>query len=362
MLEVGGMSEERVDSDEATAVVRWLLEAGVDGVGLTKTHALGRATVREAAERWPHWWSHELFGPPQREADLPVLEATHTGLRRLRLMRRQRETLRTTARGRALLADADALLDVLHDGLGGGEGFEAEAWVLIEEALHTYGPVPGDALVALLGAMLRIGGWSNGDAAALAGASLLGALRPLLWRAEGYGLVRQSPRAQPLTFELTAAGHRLAAGAPPEVRATAAAPGDAALIFDAVLLNARGVRARLAVLERQPLTALHDAIQQAFGWWDDHLYSFWLDGRFFGSRELELTTPDMPDADVATADVPLAELGLDVGQRIAYVFDFGDDWRVRLTVRERIDVEAGDHPRVLELRGTPPPQYAAIDD
>ena len=43
-------------------------------------------------------------------------------------------------------------------------------------------------------------------------------------------------------------------------------------------------------------------------------------------------------------------------------FDFGDDWRVRLTVRERVTAEPGDHPRVLELRGTPPPQYAALDD
>jgi len=38
----------------------------------------------------------------------------------------------------------------------------------------------------------------------------------------------------------------------------------------------------------------------------------------------------MPDAGVATADVPIAELGLGIGQRIGYVFDFGDDWRVRL--------------------------------
>jgi Plasmid pRiA4b ORF-3-like protein len=134
-----------------------------------------------------------------------------------------------------------------------------------------------------------------------------------------------------------------------------------ALVFDAELLNVRGVRARLAVLERQPLTTLHVAIQQAFGWYDDHLYSFWLDGSFFGSDEVELTTPDAPDEGIATADVPLAELDLRPGQRIGYVFDFGDEWRVRLTVREWV-TEPGDYPRVLELRGTPPPQYAALDD
>jgi hypothetical protein len=95
---------------------------------------------------------------------------------------------------------------------------------------------------------------------------------------------------------------------------------------------------------------------------DDHLFSFWLDGSFFGSDEVELTTPDAPDEGVATADVPLAELDLSLGQRVGYVFDFGDEWRVRLTVRERAAAERGEHPRVLELRGTPPPQCAGVDD
>lgn len=268
-----------------------------------------------------------------------MLDATHAGLRRLRLMRRQRETLRTTARGRKLLADPDALVVALHEDLCGGEGFEADAWVLIEEALHDKGPLPGDELASLLATMLGMEGWRDADGSAIEGASLLWALQSPLCRAEGYGLLRRSPRAEPLVFELTAA-----------------------FVFDADLLNARGVRARLAVLERQPLTALHDAIQQAFGWWDDHLYSFWLDGSLVGDDDLEFTTPGMADAGVATADVPIAELGLSVGQRIGYVFDFGDDWRVRLTVRERTAAAAGDHPRVLELRGTPPPQYAEIDD
>ena len=126
------MADHGPDTDEATAVVRWLLEPGVRGLGLTKTHALQRAVVREAAERWPHWWDHELFGPPHREAELPVLEATHAALRQMRLLRRQREKLHTTAQGRALLADPDALLEALHEDLSAGGGFEAAAWQSIE--------------------------------------------------------------------------------------------------------------------------------------------------------------------------------------------------------------------------------------
>ncbi len=346
------MSEERADIYEATALVRWLLERGVDGLGLTKTHALQRAIVREAAERWPQWWRHELFGPPHRETDLPVLGATHAGLRRLRLLRRQRETLLTTPRGRELLADPEALLHVLHEDLR-GEGFEGDAWLLIEEVLHERGRRESDELSETVGRLLIAEGWRDAAGLPLEGWALVGALQPVLCRAEGYGLLRR--HATPLTLELTAAGHRVATSEPAAAETIAAVPGDAALVFDAELVNVRGVRARLAVLERQPLSALHDAIQQAFGWFDDHLYSFWLDGRFWG--EEEVTSPVVPDEAERTADVPIAELDLSIGQRIAYVFDFGDEWRVRLKVRERV-AATGDHPRVLELRGTPPPQYA----
>ena len=147
------MRVRRADIDEATAVVRWLLQAGVDGIGLTKTLALRRAVVREAAERWPQLWRHELFGPPHRESDLPVLEEVHAAVRRLRLMRRQRETLRTTARGRELLADPEALLKLLHDDLG-GDGFDGAAWLLIEEVLDQHGPLESDQLEKIVGRLL----------------------------------------------------------------------------------------------------------------------------------------------------------------------------------------------------------------
>jgi hypothetical protein len=68
-----------------------------------------------------------------------------------------------------------------------------------------------------------------------------------------------------------------------------------------------------------------------------------------------------PDTDSRTADVPVGELRLNIGARIAYVFDHGDDWRVLLTLRERVD--SGDAmPRVSDLRGTAPRQYPPLED
>jgi hypothetical protein len=359
----GDPDVQRTDAEAATSLVRWLLTAGLDrGVGLTKTHALQRSVVREVAELWPRWWNDELFGPPHREAELPVLEATHAGLRRLRLMRRRRETLLTTARGRELLADPETLLLALYAGLGAGDAFAADAWPLLEAALLAEGTVDSNRLTEAVGTILDLQGWRADEGEPFEELSLWRALHPLLCQAEGYGVLERDASGRGLRLSLTAA-RRAVAGGLPSVRSVAPKPGDAALIFEADLLNVRGVRARLAVLERQHLTALHDAIQEAFGWYDDHLYSFFLDGSFFGDAPgVELTTPETPDEGVPTADVPLSELALRIGQRIGYVFDFGDDWRVRVTVERRVAADDAAYPRVLEVRGTPPPQYAALDD
>ncbi len=177
----------------------------------------------------------------------------------------------------------------------------------------------------------------------------------VLCRGDAYGLIERLHEAEGprwrLAFALSEAGRDQfgAVHAPPSV--------ESALVFDADLVNARGVSARLAIRASQHLTALHGAIQEAFGWFDDHLYSFWLDGAFWGSKGSEFTSPDVPDHGVATADVPLAELALAPGAKIAYVFDFGDEWRVMLTVGEPAEPDGGAYPRVVERLGKAPPQY-----
>lgn len=123
-----------------------------------------------------------------------------------------------------------------------------------------------------------------------------------------------------------------------------------------------GVGARVAVGGDQHLTALHDALQDAFGLLDDHLYSFWLDGRFWGDQATEYTSPSVPDEAPHTADAPLAELGLKEGDIVAYVFDFGDEWQIRLTLRDEIEGDGGSYPRVLQRTGTAPEQYPEFDD
>lgn len=143
-----------------TTPAQWLLEAGLQGVPLTQTNALGRVVVREAALLWPHWWNAELFGEPHREAELAPLEALHEGLRRLKLMRRRGRKLFTTPRGRELLADPRVLHEVLADDIAAADPFtEAVAGVVLARLSHGT-ETKLDALVAsALERVLRQSWW-----------------------------------------------------------------------------------------------------------------------------------------------------------------------------------------------------------
>jgi hypothetical protein len=133
-------------------------------------------------------------------------------------------------------------------------------------------------------------------------------------------------------------------------------------VFDAELVGYGNVRRVIAVREDLTLVDLHYALQSAFGWDDDHLYAFWPGSRFWASDDACFTRPcsEEPDGSPASrsAAIRLDSLALAEGRRLSYVFDFGDEWRVRLCVA---DVRADDDdpsPRLLEAVGAAPPQNA----
>jgi Plasmid pRiA4b ORF-3-like protein len=120
------------------------------------------------------------------------------------------------------------------------------------------------------------------------------------------------------------------------------------------------VTRRLALRGDETLEALHRLIQEAFEWDDDHLYSFWLDGKFWGAKEMEYTAPiHRTEEDAKGARVEIGSLGLQPRQKIAYIFDFGDEWRVRLTLRE---TRPGGETGILDRKGEAPAQYPEYED
>src|SRR2546426_9235881 len=103
-------------------------------------------------------------------------------------------------------------------------------------------------------------------------------------------------------------------------------------IFRAALVGFSGVSRKLAVRGDETLADLHQLLQFAFDWDDDHLYSFWLSGTFWDRQpgtEYTCSTP-WPEPGERGARVRLDRLGLQVGQKIAYGFGFGGEGGGRL--------------------------------
>jgi hypothetical protein len=139
-------------------------------------------------------------------------------------------------------------------------------------------------------------------------------------------------------------------------------------VFRAKLNGWRGVRRTVAIRCDDTLADLHHALRRAFGWDDEHLYAFWLGGKFWARGETEYVHPLALEASPLvrwdrrgkprqrSAARRLERLRLSKGQRIAYVFDYRDEWRVRLTLREIEADDGGHYPRVVESVGEAPPQ------
>jgi hypothetical protein len=130
-----------------------------------------------------------------------------------------------------------------------------------------------------------------------------------------------------------------------------------AYTFRASVVGWPGVSRTVAVRGDQTLVDLHRVLQTALDWNEDHLYSFWLSGKFWGDVASEYSTPGWCEQGQRSAQVRVERLGLGVGQKIAYLFDFGSEWRMRLTLAK---IEAADdaiYPRIVASRGEAPPQY-----
>ena len=252
-----GVSEELAAA--ATAPVRWLLEmASADGVPLTQTNAFARTVVREIAERWPEWWNDELFGPPHREWDMPLVGALHEGLKRRRLVRRRARKLLITARGRKLAADPIALLYDLGLDLDGGDLFTGMVANVIVEELEENAPCTREQLVRPAHEAAQWG-WRGPDGGPPSEQGVSWVVGDVLCRSEAYGLVDHQPDpAEPKSWHTLISlrpAARLVLG-----RGRTDVIGRDVFVFDAELLNVDGVSAKVAVAGHEHLTALHDAI------------------------------------------------------------------------------------------------------
>ncbi len=130
-------------------------------------------------------------------------------------------------------------------------------------------------------------------------------------------------------------------------------------VLDAELVGFDDVHRVIAVRGDLTLVDLHYAIQSAFGWDDDHLYAFWVGGQFWTNAVEHFKHPCAGDDPAeSSAAVTLDSLGLAESRSLAYVFDFEDEWRVRLNVQAVVTDEGSPSPRLVRAIGRAPLQYA----
>ncbi|MEV4423055.1 hypothetical protein AB0L40_24215 [Patulibacter sp. NPDC049589] len=396
------------DGTGPSAPAAWLLRlaAAPDGIPLQPTaaptpdvdesaapvFALAPSVVEAVVARWPSWAAAmSCDGDVVRrvdaasrsamlhhEAAVPSLRVLRESLLRGRLVRRRGDRLLANRRGREVAEDGDRLVMAGLEDLDAGERFGD---VIAGTALRALQAVPdGLAEERLAAAVDREGaahGWriagSRGTRAdGPQGASALGdPLAELLVRAEAYGIVerRATDGAGSGGVRLSEAGHRIRilpgglfgggalALAPPE------RPVDPSivLVLHAKLEDVPRTSVTIEIGADQDFLTLHRTIQDAFRWADDHLWSFWLNGRYWGGGAYEVRSPfgqiDEETGARRADEVRLGEAGLRVGSTIAYLFDYGDAWRVALKVRAEITADGGGYPRIVARTGTPPPQY-----
>lgn len=92
---------------------------------------------------------------------------------------------------------------------------------------------------------------------------------------------------------------------------------------------------RLLVPAGLTLEQLHNVLQAAMGWEDDHLHEFSMGERRFGSSSPDNGFMGMPPVE-SERTVRLFGLLGRVGAKIRYTYDFGDGWEHSIVLEKRL--------------------------
>ena len=90
------------------------------------------------------------------------------------------------------------------------------------------------------------------------------------------------------------------------------------------------------VRSRIDLAELHDTIQVAMGWYDDHLHMFTV-----GDKRYSLPDPLEPGGMLDESDYRLEQVAPGPGARLLYEYDFDDGWLHELVVEQVLPPEPG---------------------
>lgn len=120
-----------------------------------------------------------------------------------------------------------------------------------------------------------------------------------------------------------------------------------------------GCYRHLQLSGKKTLHDLADAILQAFDFDFDHLYSFFMDNKWW-SMEDAYHSPYAEEPPFAD-EIKLSELRLVKGQQFKFLFDYGDEWRFQCKILQVLEEDTPEV-QIVRTKGEAPQQYPDYDE
>ena len=121
-----------------------------------------------------------------------------------------------------------------------------------------------------------------------------------------------------------------------------------------------GCYRHIKVSSKDSLYQLGLAILDAFGFDNDHLDVFFMDNTMWSNYDAYYGhSSEAENRD--SEDYRLEDVGLFVGKKFKYLFDFGDSWVFQCKVLKVLD-EKSEDPEVVRSKGEAPAQYDFYDE
>ena len=126
----------------------------------------------------------------------------------------------------------------------------------------------------------------------------------------------------------------------------------------------------IEIVSRDTLADLARTIIEAYDFDMDHAYGFYsaLRGKLVRSPVKYELFADMEDfgneTDAGSVErTRIADVFSQIGQKMTFLFDYGDEWRFTVTLKAQNPKERGvKYPRVIKSAGEAPPQYPVVED
>lgn len=133
----------------------------------------------------------------------------------------------------------------------------------------------------------------------------------------------------------------------------------------------------IEILGDQTLEDFHEIIFNAFDRYDEHLYSFYITRKRINSDHSRYKYPEVTGSayfeddfntdsgqdKLDASEAKIKSLGLNIKDKIYYLFDFGDCWWHEITLLSIIETDkTNGYPRIIKKSGESPEQYPDFEE